>query len=211
MGRTRVSRRGQEIMEFDIANFEPAPSGDYNLDRWLGRREAFSLIAGQCSAAHVQCLKEIRDRKLYESHAPTWGEFCAGNLRMSKRNVNRIISNLQEFGPAYFELSQLTPVSAATYRAIAPQLREGGLACDGELIPLVPENAAKVSATVARLRHEAGPPRATFAAISRRAEELIAAIEGAQDLDVSQLHSLAELILRLQTAAADAGVRVVVP
>ena len=38
---------------------------DANLDRWLGRREAFGLIAGRCSAAEVESLRRIRTEKLY--------------------------------------------------------------------------------------------------------------------------------------------------
>jgi hypothetical protein len=34
----------------------------------------------------------------------------------------------QEFGPDYFELAQLTHISADTYRALAPSIQDGALA-----------------------------------------------------------------------------------
>ena len=59
------------------------------LYRWLGRRDAFSLMAGRCSAADVECIKRIRDNKLYLAVARDWEEFCEKELHMSKSNANR--------------------------------------------------------------------------------------------------------------------------
>jgi hypothetical protein len=87
---------------------------NFDLGRLLGRREAFSSLAGRCTAAEAAQLREIRERKLYLGRATDWPEFCAQELHMSKDSANRLIRNLEEFGPSYFVLAQLTQVSPTT-------------------------------------------------------------------------------------------------
>lgn len=71
---------------------------------------------------------------------------------MSGSEADRIIQYLEEFGPGYFDLAQLIRISAETYRAIAPSIREGALQVEGGAIALSVENARKLSAAVAELR-----------------------------------------------------------
>jgi len=120
--------------------------------RMLGRREAFSLVAGRCSAADVECIRRIRDEKLYLSTGKDWETFCRDELHMCKSNANHLIALLRKFGPQYFQIAQMTGISVAQYRAIAPAVSADGIACDGEVIPLTMENAARVSAAVDALR-----------------------------------------------------------
>jgi len=131
---------------------------ELDLGRLLGQREAFNVVAGRCSAADATILREMREKKLYEGYAENWEEFCSTHLHISKTNANRIIRNLEEFGPAYFEVAQLTRISPETYRAIAPSIRDQALHHDGNAIALIPENAEKVAAAVADLRKSAAPP-----------------------------------------------------
>jgi hypothetical protein len=63
---------------------EPGPTGAADgsadeLNRWLGRRVAFSLVAGRCSAADVECMRRIREGKLYASHASNWESSASRN------------------------------------------------------------------------------------------------------------------------------------
>jgi hypothetical protein len=132
-------------------------AGDLDLGLFLGRNQAFGMIAGRCSAAQAACLREIRDKKLYKQRCPDWDRFCREQLHMARNHVQQIISHLNEFGPGYFELSQLTRISPETYRAIQPALEDKTLHFEGEAIALIPENAAKVSAAVAQLRKAAAP------------------------------------------------------
>jgi hypothetical protein len=153
-----------------------------NLDRLLGRREAFSVVAGRCTAAEAAQLREIRDKKLYLERAADWAEFCAQDLHMSKDSANRMIRNLEEFGPTYFVLAQLTQVSPTTYRAIAPSIHDEKLHHNGEAIALIPENAEKVAAAVAELRKtvtvKAPPPDEDVATmVARECSELAGKIE----------------------------------
>jgi hypothetical protein len=94
----------------------------------------------------------MRDEKLYKRCAPSWNEFCPKYLNISRVEADRTIRLLEEFGPQYFDLSQLTRISADTYRAIAPAVKDGALHVNGETIELIPENSQKVSAAVADLR-----------------------------------------------------------
>lgn len=131
---------------------------DLTLGRLLGRREAFTIVAARCSAAEAVLMRRIRDEKMYVGHAKDWGEFCTTHFHTGKENANRIIRLLEEFGPTYFEVAQLTRISPATYRAIAPSIRDQALHHNGDAIALIPENAEKVAAAVADLRKTGTPP-----------------------------------------------------
>jgi hypothetical protein len=130
----------------------------FELGEMLGRRQAFGTIAGRCSAADAECLRRMRDEKLFASRSASWDEFCPKYLGLSSRHANRIIGHLEEFGPSYFELAQLTRVTPEQFRAIAPAVRDQSIHMNGEAIALIPENAEKIAAAVAGLRREAAPP-----------------------------------------------------
>jgi hypothetical protein len=127
---------------------------EFELGSMLGERKAFGLIAGRCSAAHAECLKRLRDRKLYKSRCSTWEEFCPKYLRLSRGHANRIIRTLEKFGPEYFQLAELTRISPEEFRAIAPALKDKVLHVEGESIALLPENSDKLTAAIRKLRRE---------------------------------------------------------
>ena len=141
----------------------PAPAeaagGADELNRWLGRREAFSLVAGRCSAADVECMRRIRDEKLFLSRARDWPEFCETRLHMSKTKANHLIWLLGKFGPGYFHITQITRISEAEYRTIAPAVSDQGIEAGGEVIPLTPDNSTRIAAAVAALRAGKAPPQ----------------------------------------------------
>ena len=130
----------------------------------LGQTQAFGVVAGRCSAAQAERIKRLRDEKLYQRCIPSWEDFCVQYLKISRREADRTIQIWEEFGPAYFELSQLTRVSPEIFREIAPAVEKGVLHFEGEAIELQPENARKVAAVVAEMRRSvrmkkpAGPP-----------------------------------------------------
>src|SRR5579871_5640666 len=126
--------------------------GDIDLGLVMGQNQAFGLVAGRCSAAQAACLRQIRDKKLYKKRCPDWDQFCREHLHMARSQVHHVIKLLNEFGPDYFELSQLTRVSPETYRAIAPAIENGVLRFNGEEIPLNAENSRRVAAAVAEMR-----------------------------------------------------------
>jgi len=139
----------------------------------LGRTHAFGLVAGRCSAAQAEGLLRLRNEKKYLKVAPSWREFCTCYLKMSGSQIDHIIRLWEEFGPGYFEMAQLIRISSATYRAIAPSVRDGALHHNGEAIELDPENAAKLADAISELRRELGAPDpAANAPVSERLEAL---------------------------------------
>lgn len=138
----------------------PASADALNLGLWLGRREAFGAIAGRCSAAEVECMRRIRNQKLYRVHARNWDEFCMKHLGSSRRSVDLSIRLFEELGAAYFHVAQLAHITPAEYREIAPQVSEEGLSANGETIPLLPENRERIAAVIGEMRRQKKPPRA---------------------------------------------------
>jgi len=192
---------------------EPVAS-DFDLGNWLGMRRAFGMMAGRASAADAECLRRIRDDKLYIARAAKWEDFCEQYLGASRSQVNRMIHYLEEFGPEFFHLTELTRMSPEAYRAIAAQVKPEGLEFNGEVIPLVPQNAQRVSEAVTELRRRAAsrktpaqPAEDAFAAIERCLDDVIAHIEALPPLlDAGQKISLAASLVELRKAAAKLGV-----
>jgi len=114
-----------------------------DLARWLGRRDAFAVMAGGCSAAEAETLRRIRDEKLYRNTGLTWDAFCVRRLGVSRRNVERTLRLLDEFGPAYFHVAQVAHVTVDQYRAIAHSVGNDGVRLDGAVVALLPENRRK--------------------------------------------------------------------
>jgi hypothetical protein len=156
----------------EVSNL-PAEGG-FDLGQWLGRRQAFSLVAGRCSAADADCIRRIRNEKLYRSRASDWEEFCESELHMSRSNADRLIRLLDKFGPEYFHISQITRIPAEQYRAIAPSVANGRLTLDGEVIPLTTENSERIAAAVSTLRRAA---RAEAGRAAPSAQERLSALQ----------------------------------
>lgn len=198
-----------------------------DLARWLGRREAFGTIAGRCSAADVECLRQIRNQKLFRDRAPSWDDFCSKDLRLSRRKIDRDIGYLEEFGPQFFELAQLTRIAAREYRAIAPHVHPDGIHVDGRVIALLEGNAEQLAAAVADLCSQVEPPQpppaeAPLRAVNadpaggraadpgdeilRRCDRATEALECAQSLDSPHRAQLARSLRRLLIAASRVAV-----
>jgi hypothetical protein len=187
----------------------PIEKPDANLDRWLGRREAFGLIAGRCSAAEVESLR-IHDEKLYRGRARTWEEFCS-QIGVSRRNVERSIRDLEEFGPTFFHLAQLTHLKPEEYRAIAAHITEEGVHLEGEVIALLPENTDKVTAAVATLLGRSQQPLAkpaisSFAAALKRCQAATQSLDKLAELDPKQKLQLAAALVDMREKAKALGV-----
>jgi hypothetical protein len=136
----------------------------------LGQSHTFGLIAGRCSAAQAQRIRLLREQKQYKQCCQRWEDFCPKYLQMSRVEADRIIGRLEEFGPAYFELSQITRISADTFRAIAPAVSDGVLHHNGEEIPLNAENSRRVATAVAEMRNAL--PKKSAAELSELAREV---------------------------------------
>ncbi|HUI82217.1 MAG TPA: hypothetical protein VLY24_30050 [Bryobacteraceae bacterium] len=139
-------------MRKPIAELPDPDAALFDLGVALGQNHAFAMVAGRCSAAQAVGLKRLREEKLYKRCTENWDEFCTAYLKISRSQADRMIQLLDEFGAGYFEVSELTRISAETYRAIAPALKDGVLHFHGEPIELTVENSRKVAAAVAELR-----------------------------------------------------------
>src|SRR5215471_21117510 len=63
------------------------------LGTWVGRRPAFSMVAGSCSAADAKCLQTIR--KENRALGLTWEQLCKEQLGISRSTADQII---RDFG-----------------------------------------------------------------------------------------------------------------
>jgi len=179
-----------------MSESDEKPISDLDLGTLLGRRQAFGLVAARCSAADAACLRDLRNQKSYRSLGLNWKQFCTQHLGMSQTYANRLIGYLEEFGPEYFDLAQLTGISPDEYRAIAPAIKDQAIHHDGQVIALLPENTEKLAAAVSELRREATPPMKAAAALSiderlrrveRRSAELVTEIS---ELSRAQLDTI---------------------
>lgn len=189
-------------------------AANFDLGNWLGMRRAFGMMAGRASAADAECLRRIRDDKLYIAKSAKWEDFCEQYLGAGRSQVNRIIHYLEEFGPEFFHLTELTRMSPESYRAIAAHVKPEGLEFEGEVIPLLPQNAQRVTTAVTELRNRVestktppSPAEGAFEALDRRLVDVIARAEALPPLlDAEQKISLAASLVELQKAAAKLGV-----
>lgn len=182
------------------------------LGRWMGRREAFGLVAGRCSAADIEILRRLREEKRYQSKAPTWEAFCKRHLGVSRRSADREIAYLREFGPNFFTIRQLTHVTVDEYRQIAGQITEAGVEVDGALVPIDTEDPQPLADAIGRLLRQLGTaPTETspFDSVLRRCRGAVQSLRGfAGQLSGDQTANLAEAIMQIRSAAAQLGVRV---
>ncbi len=165
------------MTSFDHESPQPPPEEPvypFDLGTWLGRWQAFGFVANRCTAADIECLSQIRSRKLYRALTSTWDQFCSRYLGQSRSQIDRLLNYLDEFGPRYFYLSQIVRISPDTFRLIAPAVRPEGIVGNGLPIPLTPENAGQIRRAVRDLRRDTPRPRPspTAAWEPRRATEV---------------------------------------
>lgn len=126
----------------------------FDVGALVGRRQAFALVAGRCSAADAETLSEIREKKLFRTMEATWEDFCAKRIGMTRSYVDRIIRQYRELGPAFCKLNSFTRIKPAEYRMISGAVTEDGLAYGGEVIALDAENAPRLADAVEALRRD---------------------------------------------------------
>jgi len=193
---------------------EPNESNPHSLDlgRWMGRREAFGLMAGRCAAADIETLRRIREQKLYKELRPSWVEFCTLDLHVVRRSVDREIGYLDEFGPDFFHVRQMTHIGPKDYRSIASHITPEGVRLNGTAVALLPENSQAVTAAVAELLKriepmESKPAPVSFDAALKRCHTVTGMLDAMpESLDVNQRMDLGAAVAELRRAAARLGV-----
>jgi hypothetical protein len=180
-----------------------------DVGRWLGRHEALDMVARSCSGVDAACLKKIREEKLYREVASSWDQFCQRELHVSRRKIDSMIRRLDEFGPAYFDLSRLTHVTADEYRQIAPAVSAKGVKIAGEVVAIAPENKEKLNAALAGVRKKRSKPasrKKSFEAVLDACDATLALIEKPPAWpDTLQKLKLTGILLSMREAAAGLG------
>ena len=72
------------------------PKEMLELGAWLGRHQAFGLIANRCSAADAECLKQMRDSGKYKEMGMTWATFCQELAAVSRVSADLLINHLED-------------------------------------------------------------------------------------------------------------------
>jgi hypothetical protein len=163
---------------------------------WVGRQQAFALIASKCSSAQAECLRQIKDTAAHEQLGLTWEEFCTQRAGISRRYAEALIGRLAEFGDTYFKLSQLARVSPDTYRQIAGLVHDDVIEIDGQPIALIPENAPRIRAGIqrlqARLREPKPPTHHSVVELQMRLEAILREVSdrAARPLPMGELAAL---------------------
>jgi hypothetical protein len=204
--------------EQEVSN-NPVDEIPFELGQWLGRKQAFGLIAGKTAAAEVECLRQIRDGNLFRAKGVDWAGFCDQYAGITSSYANRLIRQFEEFGPNYFDLSKIVRISAESYRKISGAVSDQGIAFGDEKIAISPENSDKIAEVVKALREQAGdaatdrskPPERGVSAARRRLLACVAEMTrlfegGLEDSDREELANAVSsglLDLRLLSLSLD--------
>ena len=86
----------------------------FDVGTWVGRKQAFALVAGRCSAADAEILFEIREKKLFRTIEPTWEDFCLKRLGMTRSYVDRVMRqrSMPSFHQNLTTTSRLQPTTS---------------------------------------------------------------------------------------------------
>src|SRR5260370_26973713 len=105
----------------------------------IGRHQAFGSVAGGCTAAQAEALKQLRDSGEYKEMCRTWREFCEKYLGISRPFADKLIHIYEEHGPNYFRLARLIPISSDTYNLIAGSVSDESIEVNAKKNPINPE------------------------------------------------------------------------
>ncbi len=162
------------------------PVSSFDLGAWIGRGQAFSFVANHCSAAQAECLSRIRKDGLYKALNLTWDEFCTRHAGASRAHVDEIIRRLEEFGAAYFRLSEIIRISPQSYGAMQATVKGEAIEVGGESIPITPENAPRIRQAIGAIRAELRQTQAAQARYSLGVSQLQARLDACFE-DMSSL------------------------
>jgi len=118
----------------------------------IGRSQAFGAMTYKCSVEQAKALEQVWESGAYKLLGLTWEKYCLEYAGLSHQRVEGIIRNRQEFGDIYLRLSDIIAISPETYRHIQPKVHADAIEIAGEMVPVIPENAARIREAVNRLR-----------------------------------------------------------
>jgi hypothetical protein len=142
----------RNALEIAADNVAGDPERLLEVGKWVGRHQAFGMIAAKCSAAQAQSLKRLKDSAEYKALDMTWDQFCNAHLGISRPTADRIIANFEEFGAAYFNLATVTRISPTSFRQIAGAVSDTEIEIAGEKVPITKTHAARIAEAIESLR-----------------------------------------------------------
>ena len=93
------------------------------------------------------------------------------------------MERLEEFGEAYFNLSQLIPIHPPVFRELASNVSGNTIELDGQKIPITPDHAKEIIEAVrelrSRLEREQSKARLPFSALQNRLDLCHSELSGA--------------------------------
>jgi hypothetical protein len=152
------------------------------MGEWLGRHQAFNLMAHRCTAADAECLKAIRDGGEYKKLGLTWAEFCEQHAGVSRVYAERQIHCFEEHGANYHRMAELMQISGETFKLIASAIDGDCIVLDGERIPLTRENRQRIAAGVKAVREKKGAGASAGAGIGPLHKRMAALLAEAHEL-----------------------------
>jgi hypothetical protein len=144
------------------------PESWLDMGAWIGRLQAFGIVANKCSAAQALSLKRIKESADYKKLGLTWDGLCERYLAISSRQADRLIEQYDEFGEAYFRLSNLACISPENYRQFSPSVTGNCIEIDGEKVAIVPENGDRIRAFIRAQKRAQLAPTPTVAQVGLR-------------------------------------------
>jgi hypothetical protein len=173
----------------------------FRIGTWLGRKQAFGLVAGRCAVAEIECLLEVYESKMYQAVEPTFEAYCKNHLGISSRTAMRLMQQYQKQGPELAKLNSFTRIRPSEYRLFAASLSEEGLVHNGETIPLEPENRPQLAQAVDAIRRESAgdpepldPAAKAFAKAEKAMQSAVAEFTRLQDMKLDEEGRLKLLI-----------------
>jgi hypothetical protein len=171
-----------------------------NLGALLGRHQAFALVTNCCLAADAECLKAVREAGEYKNLDVNWEQFCTQYFGMSRSYADKQIECFEEYGENYRRMAETISISPGTYKLIAGSVSDKSLEFEGEYIPIVRENSARLAAAVKSMRGGSKPknpaPAVTSDSLDKGLEKLVAAVLSIAD----QPNRRAEVMLFVERA-----------
>jgi hypothetical protein len=145
---------------------EPSLNESIDLGTWIGRGQAFGVIANGCTAAQAECLRQINESGTYKQTGLSWDDFCQQYVGLSRPRVDSLIKSLAEFGKTFFDLSNIVRISPEAYRRVAANIKDQSIQIGADLVPIVPENAARIRRAVQHYRSEMEKARSETRALN---------------------------------------------
>jgi len=96
----------------------------------------------------AESLRSIKDGAVYKKEGLTWEEVC-GVFDISKDTADRMIADLNEFGPLFFKTKAIVRISREAYRRLAPiETEDGRLLIGDDAFALTKANAQSIQAAI---------------------------------------------------------------